>query len=124
MNSNNPGPDSSGYEYYMNHSQQVFRFNNQETLPSLSIKTYKNKIVQFSATVIFELSDKKKETISNLLNNLKTFDLLKDKKVKNVVLEKRFYSTIKRHSRETLFLNLSKESGPYKRIIYTANFIK
>jgi hypothetical protein len=124
MNSNNPGPDSSGYDYYMNHSQQVFRFNNQETLPSLSIKTYKNMIVQFSATVIFDASNSNKQTISTLLNSLKTFDLLKDEKVKNILLEKRFYSTKKRHSLETLFLNVSKESGPYKSITYNAYFIK
>jgi len=70
MTSNNGVPDTIGIDYYMNHSQDLFRFNDETTLPSLSIKTEQNKIIEFSSTVIFHLPNRKKETIASLVRQL------------------------------------------------------
>ena len=47
MNSRNGSPDTTSIEYFENRDQPYFKFDDQVTLPALSIVTDKNKIIFF-----------------------------------------------------------------------------
>ncbi len=118
MNSDNGGPDSIGVDYFMNISQPVFSYNQEETLPCLSIKTNKNKIIEFSVTVIFNLTDNKPESIRDLLDSLTKFDLCQDEKIKQSIIDHGIYKDLNTDFEETIELVISQEKYGYDRITY------
>lgn len=119
MNSDNGGPDSTGVDYYMNYDQASFFFNGEETLPALYIKTNRNIIIQFSATIIFNLPDHTPKSINSLLDSLITFDLLQDPKVRQSIIDCGSYKNINSDFKETIELLISEEEYGYDRITYS-----
>ncbi|MCB0706738.1 MAG: hypothetical protein KDC34_15590 [Saprospiraceae bacterium] len=87
LTSENGMPDTTGNEYYMNISQPVFSFNGETTLPALSIKTDKNRIIEFSVTVIFHLPNEESNSVFAVMDSLKTFDLFENENVKREIIE-------------------------------------
>jgi len=118
MNSDNGGPDSTGIDYFMNHNQPVFSYNSEETLPSLSIKTDKNRIIEFSVTVIFHLTDNEAVSIENLLDSLTTFDLLNDEQIRQTIIDENIFRNVNSDFEEMIELKLSEEEYGYDRITY------
>ncbi len=118
LSSNNATPDSIGMEQYMNISQPAFSYNGETTLPSLSIITNRNKIIDFSVTVLFYLPDHEQMTIESLLDSLITFNLFKNEMVRTEIVEKRKYHTLSETVEEKIILKLSQEQYEYDRITY------
>ncbi len=118
MSADKGRPDSTGIDYYVNYEQPSFSYNGEETLPALSIKTNKNKIVEFSVTVIFNLIDHKHESIKNLLDSLTRFDLLRNAKIKQSIIEKGIYKSSNATFEETIELKVSQEEYGYDEIVY------
>jgi hypothetical protein len=117
ISDNNAGPDKNGLEYYHNHEQQlIFKFNDEETLPSLGIKTCNNKIISFGVTIIFHLENK--DDIPKLLNSLTKIDLLNNPNIRQKIIEKGKYELINSNYKERLELILAKKEHQYDRIEY------
>lgn len=119
MNSNNGMPDSTGIEYYENRSQPVFFFNGETTLPALSIKTDKNKIIEFSVTVIFNLPDREQKTITCLMDSLRAFNLLDDEIVRMRIIETGKYMKSSDTAEEEVTLELKEHKYGYDRMTYS-----
>lgn len=120
MTSINSVPDTIGTDHYMNISQASFLYNGQETLPFLGITTVNNRITEFSATVIFNLENREKETIHKLLDSLTTFDILKDDNVRKAIIDKGvFYNTINTNFEEMIELEISPEEFVFDKITYS-----
>lgn len=119
MNSPNSMPDSNGQDSYMNINQESFKFDDEETLPSIGIKTLKNRIKEFSVTTIFSLQDTSKTEIERVLNELSKYDLLKTDSIKmQLVQENSFVITYDDHIEELKF-ELADINGGYSRLKYS-----
>lgn len=118
MSSNNSMPDSTGIDYFMNIRQPDFIYNGERTLPCLSIKTNKNRIIEFSATIIFRLKDTKAKSIQDLLDSLTSFDLLKNKQIRQTIIENCIYKNVAPNFEETIELDISEKEYGYDRIRY------
>lgn len=122
ISDNTAGPDKNGLEYYHNHEQQpIFKFNDEETLPSLSIKTCNNKIILFGVTIIFHLENK--DDIPKLLNSLTNIDLLNNQNIRQKIIEKGKYELIKSNFKERLELIFAKKEHQYDRIEYSIELL-
>lgn len=110
-------PDSLSIDYYENREQASFFFEGQETLPALSVKTKRNKVIEFYATTIFEIENTKKERIRTVLDSLTRIDLLQDESIKAHLAEKHIYKKETSEFIETIELKLTKEG--YDRIVYS-----
>ena len=120
MTSNKGFPDYKGEDYFMNLSQPSFYYNGEETLPFLSIKVDGERIIEFSAIVIFQLTDRTPASISELLDNVTTFDLLKDEHIRQAIINKNTYKNTNADFEETLELQFSEENvSVYDSIKYT-----
>jgi hypothetical protein len=118
MNSDNGGPDSTGIDYFMNINQPEFLYNGEATLPCLSIKTNKNRIIEFSATVLFNIADKKSESIKNVLDSLTAFDLLNDPKIKQSIIDHGVFKSNKTNYEEMIEVKIADQDYEYDRITY------
>ncbi len=120
MTSNNSSPDTIGVDHYMNISQETFLYDGQKTQPFLGITTSNNRITEFSATVIFKLDDTEKKTINRLLDSLTMFDILKDTKAREAIIEKGvFYNTTNTDVEEMIELEISPEEFTFDKITYS-----
>lgn len=119
MGSPNNGPDSLGREHYMNINRPPFFYNEEETQPAIFIETERNRIVSFSAVVIFMVPDSSDETIADLLDRLVMFDVLREDSVRAAVLDGRVWSYEDDVVRESIKLQLAGEEFVYDRIRYT-----
>ena len=118
MNSDNRMPDSTGIDHYMNISQPVFSFNEETTLPSLFIKTDKNKIIEFSVTIIFHLPKTDKRTLESLMDQLTTFDLFNEESIRTEIINNGEYQKKRELFEEKITLSLRKEEYGYDRMVY------
>ncbi|MCH2232187.1 MAG: hypothetical protein MK105_17765 [Crocinitomicaceae bacterium] len=119
MNSPNSMPDSNGQDNFMNINQESFKFNNEETLPSIGIKTLKKRIKEFSVTTIFSLQDTSKTEIERVLNELSKYDLLKTDSIKmQLVHENSFVITYDDYIEELKF-ELADINDGYSRLKYS-----
>jgi hypothetical protein len=118
MASNNSQPDTLGIEYFQNLEQPRFEFDGQETLPALYALTDKGKIVEFSAIYIFNLSNQKEKTKHELFDKLNLIELLKDKKVRQEIIENGIYRRETDQVIETIELEISKEKYGYDSVTY------
>ncbi len=113
MNSKNGLPDTTGVEYFENRDQPYFKFDDQVTLPCLSIVTNKNEITQFSVVTIFALAAHDRETIIRVIDSLKKYDLLCQKEVLQAILENSRFQRKNDHFEEELRLDLAEEEFGY-----------
>ena len=118
LNSDNGAPDTIGIDHYMNLSQSLFSYNDETTLPSLSVSTDRNKIKRFSSTIIFNLEDRNSASINNLLDSLSIMDLLKEDKVRHSIIDNHKYQASYDNYEESIELKLSEEEYGYDRITY------
>lgn len=118
MNSRNGKPDTTDVEYFENREQAFFKFDGQKTLPSLSIVTYKNKIIKFSAVTLFSLAKHDQETIITLFDSLKPYNLLSQAEVRQAILENSRFLRSTESYEEELRLQLAEEEYGYSRISY------
>lgn len=120
MSSSNSMPDTIGKDYFMNYSQESFLYDGQETQPFLGITTSNNRITEFSATVIFNLDNIEDKTINKLLDSLTMFDILKDTKAREAIIEKGvFYNTTNNDIEEMIELEISPEEFAFDKITYS-----
>ena len=119
MSSDTGAPDSLGVDYYMNIDQPSFFYNGEETLPSLSVTTERNKIIDFSATIIFRLDNNNPNSIQELFEELDMFDLLKNEKVKQAIIDDKVYKVSNSVSEEMIILKLSESQYGYDRMTYS-----
>lgn len=122
MNSDNQSPDSVGIERYENRTRPFFHYNEETTLPSLSITTLQNRITSFQATVIFTLEDKSPDAIVELLSELKMFDLFQDKEIRLDILDSGYYQHKTDQVDEKMTLEI--KDGTYSRMTYSIELIK
>jgi hypothetical protein len=122
MNSNNSQPDSVGIEHYENRRRPDFHYQEETTLPSLSITTIQNRITSFRATVIFIQEDKSPDAIIALLSELKMFDLLQDKEIRLDILDSGYYQHKTDLVDEKLILEI--RDSTYSRMTYSIELIK
>ena len=118
MNSNNSMPDTNAVEYYKNLSQSLFNFNDQITKPGLFIKTNKNRIVEFSAYLIFSLPNHKMKSIESVLNYAKQIDLLKEPSVFDEVKKHHYYKKVTASYEETIELILFEDEMIFDKLNY------
>ncbi len=118
MTSENSLPDSTGIDYYMNLSQPSFRFDGETTLPSLSVKTYKNKIKAFSVTTLVTLPDQKEESINRMFDSLKRYDLLNEPSVRESLLAEGEYISENQETTSSVKLIFSEEENGWSRVQY------
>lgn len=110
-------PDSTGIDYFKNLNQPVFWFNDESTLPGLFAKTEGNRIIEFSATTIFNLPDCSQKSIDAVLDALTNYELLNIPEVRKTVLEKRYFQIRNQKTIETIQFECTDELS-YDRIIY------
>ncbi|GEM_PF-5566663 len=123
MNSNNGMPDTNGIDQYMNIDQALFSFNTAKTLPTLGITTNQKKIIQFSSTTIFYLADHSEESIKNVLDSLSNFDLLRDAKIQQSIIQNSLYFSSYPDYEEMIKLVLSDHEFGYDKITYEIKLI-
>ena len=98
--------------------QPYFKFDDQVTLPALSIVTDKNKIIEFYAATIFTLAKHDKETIIAVIDSLNSYDLLNQTEVQQAILETSRYYRETENFEEELRLDLAEEEYEYSRMSY------
>ena len=118
MNSRNGSPDTTSIEYFETRDQPYFKFDDQVTLPALSIVTDKNKIIEFYAATIFTLAKHDKETIIAVIDSLNSYDLLNQTEVQQAILETSRYYRETENFEEELRLDLAEEEYEYSRMSY------
>ncbi len=118
MVSNNNMPDTIGVEYYEDISQEHFLFNEEETVPFLSCVTVKNRLVEFSVVVIFQLPDRESKTIEALMDSAWKFPYLKEDAVRNQILTNRKWQSTRDNYEEVISLEFAEEGGIYDRLSY------
>ena len=109
MNSENAMPDSTGIDYYMNLSQPVFSFNGETSLPSISVQTDCDRIIQFSVTTIFHLESSDIANITALMDSLSTIDLFKNESVRQEIMQARHYKKRTDSFEEEITLELNQQ---------------
>lgn len=118
MNSENGMPDSTGIEYYMNLSQPVFSFNGETSLPSISIITDHNRIIQFSVTTIFHLESTDIVGVTALMDSLSTIDLFKNEIVRQEMLKTSRFMHSTDSFEEEITLEFGEDEYAFDRLSY------
>lgn len=110
-------PDTIGIDSYMNISQPIFYYNYHNTQPSLFATTYKQRIVEFGATLIFNF-DEEKESLENLFDSLSVIDILHNVEVRQKLAESRIYISKNEFYEESITLSITDKKNDYDRIHY------
>ncbi len=119
MNAQSGMPDSLGKDCYMNIDQKTFKFNNGVTLPSLFVRTERNKIRNFSVTTIFDLRDTTSTGVKEVLDELVKYDLLKIESVKSQLINDKCFHFDNVDYEEKLELEFSDTEYGYSNLTYT-----